>query len=303
MDNIEVKKKTIPKGTRKVLNILFLVFFLYVGVHYLSLSPYSNTDVLIHVSKNTTLTTLAIDLKKREVIQYPFVFKTLVFLLDSDRNIKTGDYLFKRGIPVYKVAYQVAYGVHGVSPIKVTFPEGYTNIQMADTLASKLAGFRRDLFLDITKDKQGYLYPDTYFFYPLSTVDEIVEAIENNFNNQISKLQKDFDSSDRSREDIITMASILEEEANGEDDIEMISGILWKRISIGMPLQVDVYRPSYYNTGLAPSPISNPSIVSIKASLYPKENPYLYYLHDKNGNVHYAKTYNEHRVNISKYLR
>jgi UPF0755 protein len=121
------------------------------------------------------------------------------------------------------------------------------------------------------------------------------------------------------------MASIIEKEAKGEEDRYFISGILWKRISKGIPLQVDapflyilgkesseltradlaINSPfnTYKNKGLTPSPIGNPGLESIKAAIKPKDSPYLYYLHDSDGNIHYAKTYTEHLKNINKYLK
>ena len=95
----------------------------------------------------------------------------------------------------------------------------------------------------------------------------------------------------------------MEREAKGEADRGFISGILWKRLGIGMPLQVDAV-PSTYNTkGLPKSPIANPGLMSIKTAIYPEESPYLYYLHDKEGKIHYAKNFTEHKANIAKYLK
>jgi UPF0755 protein len=70
-----------------------------------------------------------------------------------------------------------------------------------------------------------------------------------------------------------------------------------------MPLQVDVYKKSYSLKGLPDNPINNPGIISIKASLNPKESNYLYYLHDKNGLIHFAKNFEEHKKNINEYLK
>lgn len=99
------------------------------------------------------------------------------------------------------------------------------------------------------------------------------------------------------------MASILEREAKGDQDREQISGILWKRLSIGMALQVDAAPETYKERGLPDSPIGNPGLESIYASLYPKTTPYLYYLHDKQGMIHYARSFAEHKANIAKYLK
>ena len=111
------------------------------------------------------------------------------------------------------------------------------------------------------------------------------------------------EKSGKSLLEIITMASILQGEASGENDIGIISGILWKRISLGMPLQVDVDKNTYTSKGLPSDPLNNPGLLSIEGALNPINSSYLYYLHDKNGNAHYAVTFEEHKRNISKYLK
>jgi UPF0755 protein len=116
-------------------------------------------------------------------------------------------------------------------------------------------------------------------------------------------LKSEIDQSKRSFEDILIMASIIEKEASGASDANMISGILWKRLDMGMPLQADASPITYDRPGLPEFPICNPGIISIKAALNPQESNYLFYLHDKNGQVRYAKTYEEHKQNISNYLK
>ena len=99
------------------------------------------------------------------------------------------------------------------------------------------------------------------------------------------------------------MASILEKEAKGDNDAPYISGILWKRINIGMALQVDAAPVTYDEAGLPSKPICNPGLVSIKAAINPKNSSYLFYLHDDDGQVHYAEDFSEHRSNIAHYLK
>jgi UPF0755 protein len=129
----------------------------------------------------------------------------------------------------------------------------------------------------------------------------------------------------RSREEIIILASVIEREAHGDDDRATIAGIIEKRLKAHMPLQIDAtvaygagvpenqltkddfLIDSPYNTykyaGLPPTPISNPGLESLAAALSPKETEYIYYLHDKNGNIHYAKTFAEHEKNVKVFLR
>jgi UPF0755 protein len=243
------------------------------------------------------------DLESKNIIRSPFLVKAMVMSFQSNKGIKRGDYLFEKNTSALKVAWMLARGDHNIAPIKITLREGLTNIQIADILSTKLTAFRRDLFLSDERTKQGYLFPDTYFFFSLTTTDEILDEIAANFKNRIGPLQNDIADSSHKLGEIITMASIVEREAKGETDAPLISGILWKRIRNGMLLQVDAEPSTYQVSGLPRNPIANPGLVSIKAALYPKDSPYLFYLHDKNGMVHYASTFAEHRNNINRYLK
>jgi len=197
----------------------------------------------------------------------------------------------------------LAMGIHNVNPIKTTFPEGVSNQNIADILEKKIPNFNQASFLEKIKDKQGYLFPDTYFFFPLTTEEEIISALSNNFTHKISLIESEIKNLQYSLSQIIIMASIVEGEADGSGDAPIISGILWKRLENGMPLQVDVAKETYIQKGLPDKPINNPGLVAIKATINPITSKYLYYLHDKNGSIHYAVTYAEHQRNIAKYLK
>ena len=120
------------------------------------------------------------------------------------------------------------------------------------------------------------------------------------------------------------MASILEKEAQNFEDRQKVASILWKRIAIGMPLQVDatldyildkntyeltltdLATSSPYNTykyrGLPPKPIASPGMESIKAAISPTPTKYLYYLTDRDGKFYFAQTFEQHLVNKTKYI-
>jgi UPF0755 protein len=99
------------------------------------------------------------------------------------------------------------------------------------------------------------------------------------------------------------MASILEGEAKTEGDMKIIAGILLTRLTKGMPLQVDVAKETYTAKGLPKVPLNNPGLVAIMAVLHPTFTDNLYYLTGNDGAMHYAKTFEEHKKNIKKYLK
>ena len=169
-------------------------------------------------------------------------------------------------------------------------------------------------------DLEGYLFPDAYEVdYPV-TPEKLIRMALINFQRKVSlDLQKD-----NFRETII-MASLLEKEVRSYEDKQIVAGILWKRIKGGWPLQVDstinyamgdagaslslddLWLESTYNTyrnkGLPPGPICNPGLESIKAAVYYQNSSYWYYLSAKNGKTIFSKTFSQHIVAKTKYLR
>jgi len=176
-------------------------------------------------------------------------------------------------------------------------------------------------------NQEGYLFPDTYYFYKNSSVEDVVKKMSDNFMKRVGEgISKDLliDSSMRLPNAVI-MASILEKEVVSEEDRAIVSGIFWRRIKNNYPLEscatiayvlgVDKKQYSYedtrvkspYNTyinvGFPPAPINNPGLSAIKAALYPKETDYNFFLSAPDGRTIYAKTLDEHNVNKAKYLQ
>lgn len=282
--------------------ILVIVFLVMLATFVLISTPYDKAPTIIHVGRGYSTTKISTDLKDKNVIRSEKVFKIFMKVFQTSRGMPVGDYYFN-GEPVWKVAFMLAHGDHHIVPIKVTFPEGITNEQMAGILEKRLPDFNTLDFLVRVNGKQGYLFPDTYFFYPKTTMDEVFDALQSNYSKKIDSLSSDFAKSNHTRKEIIIMASILEDEAKGDIDNGTISGILWKRLKNGMLLQVDAAKDTYKIKGLPSNPISNPGMSSIRAALYPVDSSYLFYLHGKDGIVHYAATFAEHKNNIKKYLK
>lgn len=173
---------------------------------------------------------------------------------------------------------------------------------------------------------EGYFFPDTYFFPKNAEPSEIIKLVLKNFNKKITDdLKEEMLKSGRGFYDILIMASILEKEATTYEDKQMVANILWKRLDKNMPLQVDasleyttgrntfellkndLKENSPYNTykykGLPITPISNPGIESIRAAIFPKSNPYWFYMSDEFNIIHYSEDYSEHKDNVTQYLR
>lgn len=294
----------LPKTSKKFYIYALCVFGFLVVFYYLFLgAPFGfPSSAIIEIEPGMGLRSVSLVLKREHIIRSRVAFESIAIILGGDKKIQSANYLFESKIPVYLVAWRIQNGEHGMPPVSVTIPEGFDINQIADTFEPKLANFDKAQFLLKAKELEGYLFPDTYFFLTTDDGDTVLLSMSANFKKKVAPLLPEISLSGKTQKDIITMASIIEREAKGDADREIISGILWRRISIDMPLQVDAVLETYKKRGLPQNPIGNPGLEAIKAAIYPQKSPYLYYLHDQNGIIHYAKTFREHIKNKSTYL-
>jgi UPF0755 protein len=155
-------------------------------------------------------------------------------------------------------------------------------------------------------------------------LDDLLNTIFENFDSKIDdSLMAEIKRQGKSLHEIIIMASLIEKEVKTYEDKKLVSGVLWNRESIGMPLQScstityitgkkavsteDTKIDSPYNTylyyGLPLGPISNPGLDSIKAAIYPKKSDYFYFLSTPEGETIFSKTLIEHNIAKEKYLK
>jgi UPF0755 protein len=280
------------------LGFLFLFNFLF-----LSAPKDFPVDKITNISQGVGLRVVSKNLKDNNIIRSRVAFEFFVIMYGGEKHISSGDYLFERRLSVFEVASRIVKGEYHLAPLKVTIPEGFNIQQIADTFSLKLKNFNKNNFLEDAKSFEGYLFPDTYFFTNTANENDVLEYMAKNFDRRTASLDSDFKKSNRSKEDIITMASIIEREAKGDEDRAIISGILWNRIAKKMPLQVDAAPDTYKKRGLPANPICNPGLEAIKAAIHPTVSNYLYYLHDSSGTIHYARTFEEHKLNKAKYLK
>lgn len=276
----------------------------------------------IKVEEGMPLRQISQTFESRGIVANARVFEYVVRLLGDDKRIPAGFYHFSHQDNAVWVAMRLLSGDFESEAVRVTIPEGSTVNDISRMLLEKVPEFNRREFLD--RAREGYMFPDTYFFQPGQSTEAILSVFENNFRVKMLKAQKAIDASGHTTDEILAMASILEKEAAKTEDRKMISGVLWHRIQIGMPLQVDAVFPyiigkntfqltlddlkvdSPYNTykykGLPPGPINNPGLDSILAAASPKKNTFVFFLSDRQGNFHYAVTYEQHMANKRKYL-
>jgi UPF0755 protein len=230
-------------------------------------------------------------------------------------------------VSLFRVAKMIHGGEFGLIAKKITIPEGTSSFEIAKILQKELPAFKSEDFInEIQSNKyEGYLFPDTYFLTPNTKSSDAILMMRENFARQIQDYEGDILKSKKSLNDLVIVASIIEDEANGSLEAKrIVSGILWKRLRLDMPLQVDspfqYYNGknsytltktdlkddneynTYVNKGLPPTAITNPGIDSLRASIAPTQTEYLYFLSDKHGGMHYAKNFEEHKRNRELYL-
>jgi len=213
----------------------------------------------------------------------------------------------------------------------VKLNEGWRKEEVVEMLFKRLNWSEEDkeIFLNLSlasKNSEGKYFPKTYLIHK----DEDPAKVRNIMLGEFSKNFKKIKSKNSFDEDtVVKIASIIQREAADRHDMGLISGILWNRMRNKMKLQVDAtlqyvkgneendWWPSvtgkdrklkspyntYLNNGLPPSAISNPGLVALAAAYNPEKTDCLFFIHDKNRNIHCTKTYEEHEKNIEKYLK
>lgn len=233
--------------------------------------------------------------------------------------------------------YQSIAGVVGIDGRVVTITPGMRKEQVASAFANALAWNK--------KQKQEFITTTAYSTLPLSegsfspgvysldvgTTPAVAQALVNNrFSEDVLSHYGSETAQIVPFNQALTIASLIQREAGGADDMRIISGIIWNRLFINMNLQIDatlqyakansvaignwwpkvvpadIFRKSPYNTylnkGLPPTPIANPSVASVLAALNPVNTSCLFYFHDSAGQFHCTDTYAEHVALLKKYF-
>lgn len=289
-------------------------------------------------------------LKSQGIIRSKWVFVAYVSLRGAASSLKPGKYVFGR-LAISEIAKELVRGDN--YEITITIPEGWTAREIAialhnrgipdgkllEPLAPDTAMQANFPFLAEVPAKnglEGYLFPDTYRFFKDAKARDLAQKMLENFAKKVTlEMRQEILKQERNLFAVVAMASLIEEEVRSDEDRALVSGILWKRLQAGIPLQVDAtviyaknkkdqtntlsvrgHTPlsrsdlaidSPYNTykypGLPQGPIANPGLSALKAAIYPKISPYLYYLSTRDGRTIFSRTLEEHNEAKIKYLR
>lgn len=278
-------------------------------------------------------------------------FKLASIFTDPDEEYLSGIYYLQKnlGLENYLYRFSGKSSSHEADTVTLVFPEGWTIYQMVDKLDEFNVCKKEELLAAITGTNyeysfieeitnpseraiklEGYFYPDTYEFYEKSDANSVVRTFLNGFEKKwTDEYQQRADELGLTKDEILTIASIIQREAASEKQMYLISSVIHNRLnnSSTFPLlQCDStghYIENYiipnstsgqaymfeqpYNTysteGLPPGPICNPGSDAIEAALYPEDTDYYYFRHDKNGKIYMAATQLEHDENGIEVLK
>jgi UPF0755 protein len=276
------------------------------------------------------------------IVRHPNSLALYLLLTGRSSRLQAGDYLFPSPISEVEAIQMIRRG--DVHYERVTIKEGINRFQIAETLSAKTGRATPAEFLRLMNDTslvsriapqarnlEGYLFPDTYNYTSQTTPEELVRTMVRRFDEIFGA-----DSVSRASQlgmtvhEVVTLASIIEEEARVDQDRPLIGSVLVNRLQRGMPLAADptfIYaailandydgnpnqprhrrRNSPYNTyiytGLPPGPIASPGRESLEAALHPAQTDYLYFVVGyADGRHRFSRTAAEHELAVAQYRR
>ncbi|WP_428236840.1 endolytic transglycosylase MltG [Gracilimonas sp.] len=251
------------------------------------------------------------------------------------RKMQRGRYVFEGEYSYNGFLSKMARGIQ--DPVSVVILPGITTDRFTQTTAenlhfdsdSLLALMNDSTFLaekDLSKEELfGRMLPETYLIYWTSSPKEFLNKVLREFDNAFTQeYREQAEEMDMTINEVVTLASIVEWEAKNQDEKPIISGLYWNRLNRGMRLQADptvnfalgerrrllfedyqIDHPynTYMNRGLPPGPITNPSLSTIEATLYPEDHDYLYMVANPEGGHVFTRTFSEHQAESEKWRR
>lgn len=318
-----------------VLGVVALVLGLV--AKHLVFDPISVSDtqpVTLVVNKGESTTSIGAKLAELQLVRHPLIFRLVVKQQGLAGKLQAGSFKLRKSMTPIEIAHALT---QGTEDVWVTILEGWRKEEIAEYLAAQeLPAFDKQDFLLRATELEGTLFPDTYLVPREITAVGMIKLLTDTFAQKVSTdLAEDIATftadTGYSRDDALVLASLVQREARTYEQMRHVAGILLHRLDIGMALQVDAtlqYVKGYnnseqtwwspplaadktltsaYNTylhpGLPPGPIANPGLEAIRATLNPVKTDELFYLHASDGTMYYAKTFEEHTANVSRYLR
>lgn len=274
---------------------------------------------------------------EEELVERAWFFRAAMRIDDSGNTLKHGPYTVPKGISPMQVLHLLHEGPNRIvlgDDLRITIPEGLSIAQMAQFTEAPQA------FIEAAKDSaqiqklgieatslEGFLMPNTYFFAEMPSEIELVERMLEQFEKEYSALLEEhphISTEDTLR--LVTVASLVEEEARIDIERPVVASVIYNRLDKGMPLEMDSTLQyalgkyaqrllnedkdveSPYNTyrvkGLPPGPISNPGVASLRAAMDPADTDYLFFVSNADGESHtFSSNLAEHNRAVARYRK
>ncbi|MFE4706010.1 endolytic transglycosylase MltG [Peribacillus simplex] len=334
-----------------LIGVVGLVGFLYINSAMKPVDPDDDTIKKVKIPIGSSVNGISTLLEEQGIIKDARVFKYYI-KFRNESGFQAGEYKLSPSMPIEDIVTSIKTGkLMKEAAMKITIPEGKQLIQIADIIAVKTGEDPKKVFKKLNDKKfvntmqekfpqlltseienekvlyplEGYLFPATYDFYEEKpTLESIVIEMLKKTEETLQAYESQMDKNDYSVHQMLTFASLVEEEATAQVDRGKIASVFYNRIEEDMPLQTDptvlyakgshksrvyykdleVKSPynTYKNKGLPPGPIANAGTTSIDAVLKPEKTDYLYFLATPEGEVLYSKTLDDHNNKKAEHI-
>lgn len=297
--------------------------------------PLAAPGAVIFVPPGENFRAVAARLQGAGVVRHPLLLGVWARYRGLDRSVRSGEYHFRGALSPVQVLEQLQQPVE--QGRLVTIPEGLTAVQIAALLEEQGYG-GRDVFRCAMEDVrllqelglpasgiEGYLFPDTYAFEWMTEPPDVIRAMVSRFRRESAALAERRGAAGLSEAEMVTLASVIEEETGQADERQLISGVFHNRLRLGMPLQsdptviygrgdgrgpltrADLADPRPYNTyvhrGLPPGPIANPGRAALQAAIEPAATTALFFVSRNDGSHEFSETLDAHNRAVRQYQK
>jgi UPF0755 protein len=329
-------KKLLRYGFIALITFLLLGYGTFLWKNSYELGPDGKEEIVI-IPKGATLSSVADSLAAKDLIRSKLLFKLAGKILGASKEIQAGSYRIEHGINNLEIISRLTSTSYAIL-FEITFPEG-SNIRRVASIARQKLFLDSALFVKLAydttflrslglpheaKSAEGYLFPETYRLFVSVNAKELMTKMVGEWKQRVNdSLIKHAASLGLSTHRFMTLASIVEAEAQRADERDTIAGVYWNRLKINMKLDADptvqyglgLDRPitaaelrkenpynTYMNVGLPPGPINNPGIAAIKATLNYAKHDKIFFVakRDGSGGHYFAKTMAEQERNIRR---
>lgn len=321
--------------------ILFVLSVALIGfdaIRFLRTPPDREDTEVSFLLRKGTVNGVARDLYKKGLVTSERRFAWLVRMTGNAKKIRVGEYRLSTSMEPMDVIEVITSGKSIDYPI--TFKEGINIYEIGEVLEKAglvsaeqfmKAATNQKLILELLKEPyssfEGYLFPETYQFTKLMTVEDMIRTMVAKFLQVYSEVVLSVPKPLVSRHEVVTLASIVEKETGASEERPKVASVFFNRLNIKMQLQTDptvmygifdltkkpvtnirredLKTPTRYNTYTLPrlphGPISNPGRLALQAVYQPAQSEYLYFVSQNDGTHVFSKTYKDHSNSVKKF--